>query len=101
MMSELRSNYDVGSRVRVTQQAPHGTGVWKTVIEGEVLRFGQRKTGSWYAHSKDDKLWLDRLELKKEDGEFVTCNLDRFSRVEVVGAGAPFAVPCFVVKESS
>ncbi len=82
MMSELRSNYDVGSRVRVTQQAPHGSGVWKTVIEGEVLRFGQRKTGSWYAHSKDDKLWLDRLEIRKDDGEIAVCNLDQYSVVE-------------------
>ena len=84
-MSELRSKYDVGSRVRVTQQAPHGSGVWTSVIEGEVLRFGQRKTGSWYAHSKDDKLWLDRLEIRKDDGEIAVCNLDRHSVIERLG----------------
>ena len=81
-MSDLRSKYDMGTRDRVTQQAPHGSGVWKTVVEGEVVRFGQRKTGSWYAHSKDDKLWLDRLELRKDDGEIAVCNLDQYSVVE-------------------
>ncbi|MBX3315584.1 MAG: hypothetical protein KF902_01830 [Phycisphaeraceae bacterium] len=50
-----------------------------------MQRFGQATTGSWFAHSKDKKLWLDRLELKKDDGEIVVVNLDRYSRVEIVG----------------
>ena len=66
----------------MTQQTPHGSGVWTTAVEGEVLRFGQRKTGSWYAHSKDDKLWLDSLEIRKDDGEIVVYNLDQYSVVE-------------------
>lgn len=78
-------NYRPGLRVRVTQQIPFAKGPVSTTIEGTVLRFGQQKTGSWYAHGKDDKLWLDRLELKKDDGEIVVCNLDQYSRVEVVG----------------
>ena len=45
--------------------------------------FSQQTTGSWYAHSKDDKLWLDRLTLRKADGEITTLNLDEFSVVEV------------------
>lgn len=69
----------------MTQQAPHGSGVWTTTVEGEALRFGQRKTGSWFAHSKDDKLWLDRLEIRKDDGEIVVCNLDQYSVVERLG----------------
>jgi len=77
--------YKPGARVRVIQQIPFGKGVQTSSVEGEIVRFGQQKTGSWFAHAKDDKLWLDRLELRKDDGEIVTCNLDRFSRVEVVG----------------
>jgi hypothetical protein len=46
---------------------------------------GKGKTGSWFAHGKDDKVWLDRIELRKDDGEMVVCNLDQFSEVEVVG----------------
>jgi hypothetical protein len=80
-------------RVRVTQQIPFGTRQGQTCVEGVIRRFGQQKTGSWYAHSRDDKLWLDRLEMVKDDGEVVVCNLDQYSRVEAVedlaaGAGA-------------
>lgn len=76
------SNYQPGTRVRVTQQIPFAKGITTTTIEGTILRFGQQKTGSWFAHAKDDKLWLDRLELKKNDGELVVINLDQYSRVE-------------------
>ena len=57
------------------------------MVEGEVVSLRQAKTGSWFAHSKDDRLWLDRLEIRLADGEVVVCNLDRFSRVEIVGGG--------------
>jgi hypothetical protein len=77
--------YDPGTLVRVIQQIPHGKETWTSCIEGEVVRFGQQKTGSWFAHSRDDKLWVDRLELRKSDGELVICNLDQYSRVEVIG----------------
>ena len=71
-----------GRRVRVTQQLPQTHTVWTTTIEGVVCRYRQATTGSWFAHAKDDKLWLDRLELKKDDGELVTLNLDRYSVIE-------------------
>jgi hypothetical protein len=79
--------YSAGQRVRVTQQVPHlgnGRPTFHTTIEGTVVSFDQTKTGSWYAHSKDKKLWLDRLQLRKDDGELVYVNLDQYSSVEVV-----------------
>jgi hypothetical protein len=76
--------YRVGSRVRVTQQIPFAKKALSTTIEGVIQRFGQQKTGSWFAHSKDDKLWLDRLELRKDDGEIVYVNLDQYSVIEQV-----------------
>ncbi len=82
-MAFASSDYPIGARVRVTQQVPRLTGVMTTSVEGTVLRFGQQKTGSWFAHAKDDKLWLDRIELRKDDGELVVLNLDQYSRVEV------------------
>jgi len=36
------------------------------------LEYSQQQTGSWFAHSKDDKLWLDRLLIRKADGELTT-----------------------------
>lgn len=80
--------YSPGTRVRVTQQIPHlGSGrdtIAAKPIEGTVVSCEQGKTGSWYAHSKDKKLWLDRLTLRKDDGEVVYVNLDQYSNVEVV-----------------
>jgi hypothetical protein len=87
--------FQTGSRVSVTQQIPRLRGVWVSRVEGEVVRYERRKTGSWYAHAKDDKLWLDRLVLRKDDGEIVVCNLDEFTHVDVlkppVAANAPAA----------
>lgn len=78
------TSYSAGQRVRVTQQVPRATGGMSIQVEGTVVSFGQQKTGSWFAHSKDKKLWLDRLQLRKDDGEIVFVNLDQFSRVEVL-----------------
>ena len=82
------SDYRPGVRVRVTQQIPFGTLASNSTVEGVIVRYGQQKTGSWFAHGRDDKLWLDRLELRKDDGEIVVVNLDQFSRVETIGGAA-------------
>lgn len=74
-----------GTRVRVTQQLPQRDRAWADTIEGVVTRYQQAKTGSWYAHAKDDQLWLDRLELRLDDGELVILNLDQYSVIERVG----------------
>lgn len=74
----------VGARIRVTQQVPRQSGAMQTSVEGVVLRVGQQKTGSWFAHSKDKKLWIDRVELRKDDGELVYLNLDQYSHVDVL-----------------
>jgi hypothetical protein len=73
-----------GQRVRITQQVPRQTKVSTAIVEGVVEAFEQSKTGSWYAHSEDKKLWLDRLRIRKDDGEIIYINLDQFSRVEVL-----------------
>jgi hypothetical protein len=74
--------FAVGTKVRVTQQVQHKG--WTTTITGIVQKHEQRKTGSWFAHAKDDKLWLDRLIVRKDDGEIVMINLDGYTRVEVI-----------------
>ncbi len=77
-----------GARVIVIQQIPQRDDVWTNRVEGEILRVEQKKTGSWFAHSRDDKLWLDRLVLRKDDGEVVVVNLDGYSHVEPAPAAA-------------
>lgn len=80
----MQPRYLPGQRVRVTQQTPRLSGSLSTFVEGTVIGSGQQKTGSWFAHSKDHKLWLDRLELRKDDGELVVVNLDQYSHVEIL-----------------
>jgi len=70
------------------QQIPRTSGTMTTRVEGVVESYGQSKTGSWFAHSKDKKLWLDRVVLKKDDGELVVCNLDQYTSVEPVESAA-------------
>ena len=74
--------FEIGQRVRVTHRVPRLSGTLTSVVEGEVVSYGQSKTGSWFAHSKDKKLWLDRVELRQDDGELVVVNLDQYTIVE-------------------
>ncbi len=73
-----------GTRVKITQQIAARDYTWVQATTGTVVEFKQKPTGSWFAHSKDDKLWLDRLVLKLDDGEITTLNLDTYSVVEVL-----------------
>lgn len=82
------TTYQPGKRVRVIQQIPHRDEVWTNTVEGVITRYQQTKTGSWYAHSKDDRLWLDRLELRLDDGEIVILNLDQYTRIEETAPGS-------------
>ncbi len=88
-MTTTTDQFTAGQRVSVTQQIPLVRSVWSTQVEGDVVRYEQRKTGSWYAHAKDDKLWLDRLIIRKDDGEIVTLNLDSYTHVETIDKPKP------------
>ena len=83
-MSLQSPGYQTGTRVRVTQQTPLRDRTWSEAVEGEVVRCRQSKTGSWFAHAKDDQLWLDRMELRLDDGELAVLNLDQYSVIEVL-----------------
>ena len=83
-MAILTSVYAPGTRVRVTQQTPLRATTWTNEVVGVVERSRQAKTGSWFAHAKDDQLWLDRLEIRLDDGEIAVLNLDQYSVVEVI-----------------
>ena len=83
MESAIRQKLVPGTKVKITQQLAARDYSWATVVRGTVVDFSQQQTGSWYAHSKNDKLWLDRLTLRKDDGEISTLNLDDYSLVEI------------------
>ena len=80
---DLAAQLKPGTRVKVTQQIAARDYSWSTEIRGTIVQYQQKETGSWFAHSKNDKLWLDRLVIRKDDGEITTLNLDKFSVVEV------------------
>jgi hypothetical protein len=85
----LRYKLTPGTRVKVTQQIAARNHTWTTTVSGTVVEYAQKQTGSWFAHAADDKLWLDRLVIKKDDGEISTLILDDYTHLEVDGpAGA-------------
>lgn len=83
-MPTLTAIHQPGTRVIVTQQMPQLDTVWTQAIEGTIVKALRSRTGSWFAHGKDDKLWLDRLELRRDDGEIIVLNLDQYSVIERV-----------------
>ncbi len=87
MDATLQKNLQPGVRVKVTQQIAARDYAWSSDIRGTIVDYQQRQTGSWFAHSKNDKLWLDRLTLRKDDGELTTLNLDDYSLIEIESAG--------------
>ena len=74
----------IGKRVRVTSHVLKGSGSIAASCEGVLVAAETGKTGSWYAHSKDKKLWLERVELLLDSGERRICNLDQHTLVEVL-----------------
>jgi hypothetical protein len=92
-MPQTIEEFRPGQRVAITQQIPQRDRVWTIRVDGVVVRSEQRKTGSWFAHAKDHKLWLDRLLIRKDDGELVTVNLDPYTHVEVLAEAGAAGVP--------
>src|SRR5881394_2282151 len=84
MDESIRKQLVAGAVVSVTQQIPHRDRVWTNRVKGVVVSYQQKQTGSWFAHSKDDKLWLDRLVLRKEDGEITSLNLADYTHLEII-----------------
>ncbi len=73
-----------GTVVRVTEQIPRRTDTYTSVVTGTVVRQERQNSGSWYARNKRNKVWLDRLILRKSDGEISILNLDEYTVVEVL-----------------
>lgn len=85
-MAQATDQFEPGMVVKVTQQIAQRDHAWTGTTTGTVVSFERRKTGSWFAHSRHDKLWLDRLTLRTDDGQIVVLNLDPYTHVEVLQA---------------
>ena len=84
LMDDIRQHLKPGVKVKVTQQIVARDHTWQSEVIGTIVALGQAKTGSWYAHSKDQRLWLDRMTLKKDNGETTMLNLDQYSRIDLL-----------------
>src|SRR5688572_26890327 len=88
MDEQTRKQLAPGAKVKITQQIAARDHAWTSDVRGTIVSYEQKQTGSWFAHSKDDKLWLDRLTIRKADGELTTLNLDDYSHVEIEEEGS-------------
>lgn len=89
MMPELE--FPPGTPVRVRQVTYRRDREVVAETVGVVEEWDERPTGSWYAHGKNDKLWLRRLKLRKVDGELVLLVVDKgthIARLSAASAGA-------------
>ena len=77
-----------GMRIRVTQEIDRREGNWVHHVVGEVVETFAQKTGSWNAHGKDDRLWLNRIKLRKDNGELSVISVDSYTRYELLSAPA-------------
>lgn len=86
----------VAETEKLTEQFPPGTPV---VVTQTVTTFDRNRavthsqtigtvedweflpTGSWYAHGKNDRLWLTRLKLRKVDGEITLLVIDDLTSI--------------------
>ena len=80
----MEADVKPGMRISVTQCIERRGGQWETEVSGTILSAEPLPTGSWFAHGKDDKLWLVRLEIQKDDGEITRLVLDRNTRIQVL-----------------
>jgi hypothetical protein len=83
MEDSIRSQLVPGAIVEVTQQIARRDQAWTHTVRGRVLAFEQQPTGSWFAHARDDRLWLDRLVLQLDDGEIISLILDDYSHITI------------------
>ena len=91
-MAPTTDQFQPGQRVAVIQQIPQRQRVWTTRFEGTVVGSSPTPTGAWFSQGKNGHLWLDRLVLRKDDGELVVCQLDPFTHVELLPLPAVPAV---------
>lgn len=76
MAQSFEELFPVGTPVRVVQTTRRREASYQAESVGVVEAWEDRPTGSWYAHGKNDKLWLCRLKLRRADGEITLLVID-------------------------
>jgi hypothetical protein len=73
-----------GTRVRIEQTILYRDRRWSRESVGVVRAVRREPTGSWFAHGKHGRLWLCRIDLQKDDGEWTKIILDDHTRVTIL-----------------
>jgi len=80
----MKNDVRPGMRIKVSQTIDRRAGSWTTELIGIVLSVEPQPTGAWFAHGKDDKYWLVRIQIQKDDGEISLLILDQHTRITVL-----------------
>jgi hypothetical protein len=80
-MPDYESAFPAGTTVRVKHAVLRRGRPIEAEVTGVVEAWEDRPTGSWYAHGKNDKLWLKRLKLRKADGEVTLLVIDTATEI--------------------
>jgi hypothetical protein len=70
-----------GTPIRVIEQVHQTDPSYGAETVGVVEAWKEEPTGAWYAHSRNGKLWLQRLTLRKADGELTTLVIDNHTKI--------------------
>lgn len=89
MSSTVEEMFPQGTPVRVRQVTRRRDGSYRAESVGVVEAWENRPTGSWYAHGKNDKLWLKRLKLRRADGEVTLLVIDDATSIAKLEPVAP------------
>jgi len=85
----IESNFPVGTPVRIVRTVLQRDESYESEAVGLVEGWMDEPTGSWYAHGKNDRYWLQRLKLRKADGELTVLVIDDATRIAKIETAPP------------
>lgn len=84
-----RTDYPVGTRVRVTHLVRVGSSRWSTSVEGRVVARSLRPVGGVEMGSRAIATTQATLRLELDDGEITELALDDWTQVEPIADHVP------------
>ena len=76
-----------GTAVRVIQGIHQSDPSYRAETVGVIEAWYEEPTGAWFAHGRNGKLWLQRLRLRKADGEASVLTIDDQTRLHPIESG--------------